>query len=240
MMEYIQYIIIALFILGGILNSIINRNKNHKTKKENWLKYFTYLIIVNLIVNSIIFNSKYFYLIAITISFSGLIEILRAIYLNRNLSVGIIVLLIYFPLAFEFVRFAQMEQNILLFTYLVVTIFDAFSQLFGQLFGKIKLVPNISPGKTLEGFIGGIISACLIPLLLIGLTELTIIKTFFLSFAISIFAFFGDLIASYCKRKFMIKDFSKILPGQGGILDRFDSLIFSSLIILIMDYFSLI
>lgn len=240
MIEYIQYIIVALFFLGGILISVINRNETQKTKKGNWLKYFTYFIIVSLIINSIIYYPKQFYILAIVISLSGLIELLRAIYFNRKVGIGIVALLIYLPLAFAFVRFAQLEQNILLFTYLVVTIFDAFSQLTGQLFGKTKLVPKISPSKTVEGFIGGVVSACVISFLFIGLVELTTVKTLILSFTISIFAFLGDLLASYCKRKFKIKDFSKMLPGQGGFLDRFDSLIFSSLSILILHYYNFI
>jgi phosphatidate cytidylyltransferase len=123
---------------------------------------------------------------------------------------------------------------------LIVTVFDAFSQLTGQLFGKTKLVPTISPNKTWEGLIGGLASAILISMLFSSLIALPILKTMALGLVISLFAFCGDLLASISKRKFGIKDFSNLLPGQGGFVDRFDSLIFASVIVLCFDYFNLI
>lgn len=238
MIKYIFFVIMFLFILGGILIYVINRNKTDSTKKENWIKFISYFLIVNLIIACIIYSHGYFYYVAIIISLIGLIEISRAIYYSRKYVTGFKTLLIYIPLVIVFIQFTDLKQNILLYTYIVVTIFDAFSQLSGQLFGKTKLVPAISPNKTWEGFIGGLASTCLIAVLFFRLIDISVIQTIMFSFSISIFSFFGDLLASLCKRKFNIKDFGKILPGQGGILDRFDSLIFSSLIVSILNAYN--
>lgn len=240
MINTIYLIVLLLFLLGGILISIINRNKTTEAIHNNWLKYFSYLIIVNLILISIIFFLPSFYYLAIIISFVALIEIVKALIYSRKVLVGLLSLLIFLPLSILFIRYSQLHQSILLYTYLVVAIFDACSQLTGQLFGKRLLVPNISPNKTIEGFAGGIILSSLISLAFSGLLETTLMKAFFISILICLSAFSGDLLASICKRKFRIKDFSKLLPGQGGILDRFDSLIFSGSIITILNYYHLI
>ncbi len=239
-MTYLYSIILALFGIGWLLMKIINRKKSKTVQKENWLKFFTYFIIVNIVILSILYNSTYFYYIALLIILSGLLELLRATYASKKLFVGMISLFIFIPIAFVFLKFSQLHRDILLFTYLVVTIFDASSQLTGQLFGNIRLVPTISPNKTLEGFVGGFVSTSFLSLLFSGFLETSLVQTFVISIAICVFAFFGDFLASLCKRHFNIKDFSKVLPGQGGILDRFDSLIFSSLLIVLLHMYQIL
>ena len=236
MMKYFYLIVACLFIIGGILISITNKDKSKEVRKKSWLKYVTYAIIVNIIIVSILYDASYFYYVAITISLVGLIEIIQAIYRSRKTFVGISTLIVFLMLTCIFILFSQLEQRVLLFTFLVVTIFDAFSQLSGQLLGKTKLIPVISPNKTWEGLIGGMIASSLAAILFAEIIGFSIIKTITLSILISIFALFGDLLASFSKRKFNIKDFSNVLPGQGGFLDRFDSLIFASVIVTILDY----
>lgn len=236
MMKYFYLIVLIIFMVGGILISIINRDKDKETRKKSWIKYASYAIIVNAIIITILYKTDCFYYVAIAISIVGLMEILRAIYRSRKLFVGISTLVVFLTLTVVFVLFSQSEQRILLFTYLVVTIFDAFSQLSGQLFGKTKLIPLISPNKTWEGLIGGLVSTSLIAVLFAEIIGFSIIKTIALSIIISIFALSGDLLASFSKRKFNIKDFSNLLPGQGGFLDRFDSLIFASVIVTLLEY----
>lgn len=108
----------------------------------------------------------------------------------------------------------------------------------GMLFGKHKIVPNLSPKKTFEGCIGGVLGAALIGFLYaLGLgNKITGIENPKLLFAIigacsSVISQIGDLAASAIKRNYDIKDYGKLIPGHGGILDRFDSMIFTAPIV---------
>ncbi len=118
-----------------------------------------------------------------------------------------------------------MEKGTVLFTFMILSIFDSFSQITGEIFGRNKLMPKVSPQKTVEGFIGGTIVAILSTLLLKSLIPAHPFKAMFMAAGIVAFAFIGDLSKSYYKRKYNVKDFSNLLPGNGGFLDRFDSLI---------------
>jgi len=104
----------------------------------------------------------------------------------------------------------------------------------GVAIGKRKVLPTISPNKTLEGFIGGIIigtfGLMIYGIILSYTTDLTVLFPVLLLYGIvgSIKTEFGDLFFSYIKRKCGIKDYGKLIPGHGGILDRFDSMIFNA------------
>jgi phosphatidate cytidylyltransferase len=143
--------------------------------------------------------------------------------LNKRLFYPI--LFIYIVLATLFCLFGFSEQTVLLFTLFVVCSFDAFCQIAGQLFGKRKLCPKISPNKTLEGWLGGIFLSAGTFCLLGYLLKMNLFYAITLGIIICLAAFGGDLAASWLKRKYGVKDFSCALPGQGGFLDRFDSLI---------------
>ncbi|MDR7869937.1 MAG: phosphatidate cytidylyltransferase [Tissierellaceae bacterium] len=104
---------------------------------------------------------------------------------------------------------------------------DTFAYLIGNLFGKHKLSPKISPNKTKEGAIGGILGSFFITLIFGYFAEVDPLwKLLILSIIASIVSQAGDLVASRIKRLAKIKDYGFIIPGHGGILDRFDSIIF--------------
>lgn len=107
---------------------------------------------------------------------------------------------------------------------------DTFAYLTGKLIGKHKIAPQISPGKTWEGFFGGIIFTAAVSVLLSNQGWLPFDRNFaiFVGTAVSVSGFLGDLAESYLKRKAGIKDSGNILPGHGGILDRFDALLFAT------------
>lgn len=105
----------------------------------------------------------------------------------------------------------------------------------GKAFGKHKLIPKVSPKKTVEGSIGGVITAalcCVLYLFILnrlGIThmdDLGYISIVILGICASLFSQLGDLVASSVKRDCNAKDFGNLLPGHGGILDRFDSVIY--------------
>ena len=98
----------------------------------------------------------------------------------------------------------------------------------GKTFGKNKLAPHISPGKTREGLLGGLIAAPLVALLAANLMPLANVdsgKIFMLSLVTALVSVGGDLMISLHKRTSGFKDSSNLLPGHGGVLDRIDSLI---------------
>lgn len=105
---------------------------------------------------------------------------------------------------------------------------DSGAYLIGRKLGKRKLWPDISPNKTIEGALGGMISSIVISIIYVLLTgmdvaiPMIVVATIFLS----IFGQIGDLVESALKRHYNVKDSGNILPGHGGVLDRFDSLIF--------------
>ena len=97
-------------------------------------------------------------------------------------------------------------------------------------FGKHKLAPRVSPNKSIEGFIGGILGAVLVTAIFMlvdstvalpyGIYRMSLFAIFF-----SVAGQFGDLIESAMKRHFGVKDSGKFIPGHGGVLDRFDSML---------------
>ncbi|RFU61560.1 phosphatidate cytidylyltransferase [Peribacillus glennii] len=105
---------------------------------------------------------------------------------------------------------------------------DSGAYFVGRAMGKRKLWPEISPNKTVEGFIGGIGSSLAVGLLFFMFSSLdaTLATLLLMSVLISIFGQMGDLVQSAFKRHYGVKDAGKLLPGHGGILDRLDSLIF--------------
>ncbi|GEP84265.1 putative phosphatidate cytidylyltransferase [Staphylococcus piscifermentans] len=116
----------------------------------------------------------------------------------------------------------------ILFAFLVVWTTDTGAYLFGRTFGKHKLWPVISPNKTIEGFIGGVLSSLLVPLVMQYFVDFdfNIWIILLVTIILSMFGQLGDLVESGFKRHFGVKDSGKILPGHGGILDRFDSFMF--------------
>jgi phosphatidate cytidylyltransferase len=114
----------------------------------------------------------------------------------------------------------------------------------GMLLGKHKIVPKLSPKKTVEGCIGGVIGAALLGYLyalflgdkIVGLANPRIIFAI-IGASASVISQFGDLAASAIKRNYDIKDYGRLIPGHGGILDRFDSIIFTAPIVYYLAVF---
>ncbi|MCL2861180.1 MAG: phosphatidate cytidylyltransferase [Firmicutes bacterium] len=133
----------------------------------------------------------------------------------------------------------------ILLLFLVSTLSDTFAYLVGSTFKGPKLVPQISPKKTVSGFFGGILGGLIAGAIVMLFSLFNILETPLLSqttgfnimhFLVlggigSLCTQLGDLIASYIKRKFEIKDFSSLLPGHGGVLDRIDGMMINGVFI---------
>ena len=134
----------------------------------------------------------------------------------------------------------------MLFLYLILiaTITDTFAYVVGTLIGKHKLIPEVSPKKSIEGSIGGsIVGTAVATIFYYNLvsSNINIFVLIAITFVLTIIGQLGDLFFSKIKRENGIKDFSNIMPGHGGVLDRLDSIAFISLgytlIIAIMNLF---
>ncbi|GGH69704.1 phosphatidate cytidylyltransferase [Compostibacillus humi] len=116
----------------------------------------------------------------------------------------------------------------IIYALLVIWSTDTGAYFVGRAFGKRKLWPSISPNKTVEGAIGGIATACLAVSLfhLFSPFPHSFLFLIIVTMMASIFGQMGDLVESAFKRNYGVKDSGNVLPGHGGILDRFDSLLF--------------
>ena len=125
--------------------------------------------------------------------------------------------------------YRTIDLKILVFLFLITILTDTYAYLGGMLVGRHKLLESISPNKTWEGTICGSIVAtfaCTVYYLTVINTNESILKIGLIVLFLSLTGQFGDLLFSAIKRTYQVKDFSNIMPGHGGILDRLDSIIF--------------
>lgn len=117
----------------------------------------------------------------------------------------------------------------LLYFFAITVSTDIFAYVVGSLVGRHKLIEEISPNKTIEGLIGGTIMGTFIPVVFYMTVidpNISINVLLLVTISLSLISQLGDLVFSAVKRHFKVKDFSNLIPGHGGILDRFDSIIF--------------
>jgi phosphatidate cytidylyltransferase len=121
-------------------------------------------------------------------------------------------------------------RNLLLIAFLIIVVqgSDVLQYIFGKLLGRHKVAPQVSPSKTWEGLIGGIVSASLLGAALSFLTPFSPMHAAGVAFMICLLGFFGGLVASAIKRDQGVKDWGHLIEGHGGMLDRADSLVFAA------------
>ncbi len=119
------------------------------------------------------------------------------------------------------------QTGALFLVMLAVWLQDGSAQIFGRLFGTKKPWPNISPNKTLEGCGAGLLAAIVATVAFGALMHLPLHHMVALGLVLGVFGQLGDFCKSLIKRELGIKDFGAIIPGHGGVLDRFDSLLFT-------------
>jgi phosphatidate cytidylyltransferase len=149
-------------------------------------------------------------------------------------NIGVTILgLIYVVLPFSILTFittisGTYNYEVLFGIFFILWSNDTGAYLAGSAFGKNKLLPRISPGKTWEGTIGGVVLGFIVAYVISGLfTSLLLLDWLFIAAILTVIGSMGDLVESLFKRSINVKDSGNILPGHGGILDRFDSLIVS-------------
>lgn len=124
--------------------------------------------------------------------------------------------------------FEEKKLLLMIFLILVVQSSDVLQYVWGKLFGKHKIAPKLSPSKTVEGFVGGVISASVLGGLLYWLTPFNSVQAVLMSLLICLMGFLGGLVMSTMKRSMGVKDWGNMISGHGGMLDRMDSLCFAA------------
>lgn len=121
-------------------------------------------------------------------------------------------------------------RTVLLIAYLIIVVqlSDVLQYVWGKLLGRTKIAPNLSPSKTVEGFVGGIASATLIGGALFWITPFTFWQSCLMALLITLMGFCGGLVMSAIKRGRGIKDWGHLIAGHGGFLDRLDSVVFAA------------
>lgn len=215
---------VLLLYLGILVLGVAVYTSFKKTadKKSLYFKFLSFAIVAVLTYFILEQQAKYTLALYSIIAVLALYEIIS---ITRRLSNAYLYALtsLLILLLFVYTSFIPRFPHSALF--LCVVSFDAFSQFFGQIFGRHALTRKISPNKTIEGCAGG--------LLMCMLTSCYAFGTPWKGLPIAGFALGGDLLASFVKRRAGVKDFSRLLPGQGGVLDRFDSAIFCAVCYLI-------
>ena len=235
--EFFLLFLFALFAIGAVAIHIISRKKEKIEKISAWKKFFVYFFVIYSIFLCILYVSALFRAICFLIALGGAFEIVRLQLKSCQRlawSKFCLYFSIYLALAILFLFFAFESIEIQMLTVFAVCTFDAFSQLSGQLFGKRKITPRISPNKTLGGLIGGTCLALFLGIIVNFNSEFGITGVIILTLFVVAASFFGDLAASYVKRQYAVKDYGVLLPGHGGILDRFDSLIVAGAVIFLL------
>ncbi|MGB9678636.1 MAG: phosphatidate cytidylyltransferase [Thermoanaerobacteraceae bacterium] len=223
---FLEFALILLSIFA--LNEFYNCCKNLDTHPVKIIGYISAILIY--IFNNYITD---FELISLLIIIIMPIMLFNKKYNIKDVSMTLIGIL-YIPVFFLYImKIREMNHGIYLvwFVFIVSWFTDTFAYFTGVYFGKTKLIPSISPHKTIEGSIGGLLGSIIgsiIFLLIFPDIKLSIYLTVILSLTGSIVAQTGDLVASAIKRNCHLKDYGNIIPGHGGILDRFDSIIFVS------------
>ena len=216
------------FVIGGAGLYQASRKTAPSIRRHRWTKFITYFCIVHIVLLCALLGPRVLAVLILLILLIGAFELYRVLHsvsggrllFRTGVSAGYVLLgmalLLFFSLS---------TKEMAVFVYLVVATFDGFSQVAGNLFGRHPFARKISPGKTVEGTLGGLVLAAAMAVLLHPLVSLSAAQSLAACGWIVAAGFSGDLLASWVKRASGAKDFGRILPGHGGVLDRFDSLL---------------
>lgn len=229
MITTICYIVLIYFMLGRVDFYFINRKKRPVVASKSNLKFATYFLLMNILFSSIATNPLVFSYLSVLIIAAGSIELFGIFHKagDKNFRFHPLTLIIYGILSIGFLVFGRLQKELILFSFFVIAIFDGFSQITDQLFGHRQELKKTGPNKTFGGLVGDGLITLTSAFLLINLYFEFILKSILLTLGVIRFALAGDLSASFYKRKFSVKDYSKLIPGHVGFLVRFDSLIAS-------------
>jgi phosphatidate cytidylyltransferase len=246
----ILLLFILFYILGGnyfiFADAIISLLAYKEIVELNTFKDMPNIIkiigLISMLMLLFIMTYHYIYMLAIPYFLIALIYLLLLIptlfkVINKNYSINLaltfIGLIIFLGIGFSSFNFFMLTNKMQFLFVIIITILnDTFAYLIGSLIGKTHFT-DISPKKTMEGLVAGdimgLVGGTIIYHFFIG-PNVPLLKVVFYCLLLNLGSQIGDLLFSKIKRENNIKDFSNLIPGHGGILDRLDSLLITSLI----------
>jgi phosphatidate cytidylyltransferase len=216
---------------------------SEQEKSNLYLRFISGLSIVAIFVISILWYKILFTIIMIIVASCMFYEWLCMTKFDIYFTfLGIIIIL---PSIISLILINNYNHYILINYFTIIWSVDTFAMIGGKTIGGVKLAAKISPNKTWSGFFIGIISSAIMSLLVSKILEYYFdfnfisnkLELFIYAIVIGIISQISDLFISHFKRKFHIKDTGNIIPGHGGMLDRFDSIILTAPIQLVILYY---
>lgn len=232
-------ILVPLVIIGGIslkiafalLSSIalfeILRASSKNNKYPEFIKYLSYILIFLFVLLDVNLIIKVCTIFLILSTFMVFID--KEKYNIESFSFMTFSIIFIGTIFSSLVSIRNIDIHLFISMFLITILTDSFAYIGGKIFGKHKLIPKVSPNKTIEGSIIGSLFGTIIPSIYYiymvdpGESFIVVLVTVF---GLSILGQIGDLFFSSIKRYYGIKDYSNIMPGHGGVLDRLDSIIF--------------
>ncbi len=233
--QYLYHALMSLLLVVGTWECV--KIMKFGRGYEKWVVY-PLVIFIFYIFSKRYFNHDFFFdfrlseilaLALIAIAVVTLFKYPSELYFDSG---KLIFTVIYVALPFSFAlglpKFSSYNDTFsleVLFLFILIWSSDTFAYLVGKFFGKHKMAPKISPKKTWEGYIGGVVLTLILSYFIEHYQPQLRGNWIFVGFLIAAFAPLGDLVESQLKRNFGVKDSGNIIPGHGGVLDRLDSFI---------------
>ncbi len=234
-------IFVPLLYLGNwyfkYTTSILGILAMYEINKMTFKKINNSVLLISVIAGAIIYTNYplpavYFYSVFFLIGIAFLMTVVISGHKIKLTEIGVIIFLTAYVFVGFYSLFMLRELGLSYVLYLLFTIWvtDSFAYIGGMKFGKNKISPNISPNKSIEGSVIGSLSSIVVALLFYFMTTIftNIVMAVIITLVISAIGQIGDLIESAYKRECGVKDSSNLLPGHGGIFDRFDSVILAA------------
>ena len=207
-----------------------------KSEIPDFIRFISYMILTIMIFSNIEQSELIFFLDFRVLAALSLALLMPVVFYHDDKKYGVedaffmIGSLFFLSLAYTvLIVLRNISLPLVVYVLLLTTITDTYAYITGVLIGKTKLLETISPKKTVEGLLGGLIFGTLFAAVYFKTVvdpEIAYSTIIYITMFLSILGEIGDLVFSSIKRKYNKKDFGNIMPGHGGVLDRFDSIIF--------------